>query len=477
MVTLAQENQIEKLVEEVVRRVQAESHKLPVETPVTPISDYQGVYGTIDQAVQSAEKAYQAYRAVSLEGRKHFIAAMRKTAGEQAENLAAQAVAETGLGRVEAKIQKNLLAANKTPGVEDITPKAYTGDHGLTLVENAPFGVVGAITPTTNPAATIINNSISILAAGNAVVFNPHPAAKQVTNQTISLLNQAIEQAGGPACLLNSIENPTLETSQALMKHPQIRLLLVTGGGAVVKLALTSGKRCIAAGPGNPPVIVDDTASLTKAARCIVDGASFDNNILCTAEKEVLAFDNIADGLISEMQGYGAYLIRPSELDALVEKIIVKNNNKYAPQRDFIGKDASRLLEAINISCGREIKLVICEVPFEHPLVQTEMLMPILPIVRVDNLDDALDKAKKAEHGYRHTALMHSESVSNMSRVAREIETTIFVKNAPSYAGLGFGGEGFCTLSIAGPTGEGLTSARSFTRQRRCVLADSFRII
>jgi propionaldehyde dehydrogenase len=435
-----------------------------------------GVFADMDQAIAAAQMAYEEFSAVSLYRRKHFLDAMRAAAVAEAEALARDAVSETGLGRVADKVQKNLLAAHKTPGVEDLAPLAYTGDDGLTLVEPAPYGVVGAITPTTNPAATIINNAISIVAAGNAVVFNPHPSAKRVSNRAVALLNRAIREAGGPATLLCSIADPSLESSQALMKHPGIRLLLVTGGGAVVQLAMTSGKKCIAAGPGNPPVIVDDSAVITRAARCIVDGASFDNNVLCTAEKEIFVFDNVADQLISEMLACGAYLVSGAQLERLVAALVVPGDHPH-PHKDFVGKDAAVLLEQAGVRTERQVRLLICETDFDHPLVQAEMLMPIVPIVRVRDLDEALDKAKRAEHGYRHSAYMHSESVSNMSRVARQIETTIFVKNAPSYAGLGFGGEGHCTLSIAGPTGEGLTSARSFTRQRRCVLAGAFRII
>jgi len=486
------EQQLAKLVEAVVAQVTqrgmmpSEPVSSPSARPATsspresaaPVTPAQGVFGSVDEAVAAAKKAYIEFSAVPLERRKVFIQAMREAAIEHAEIFAREAVAESGFGRASDKIQKNLLAARKTPGTEDLAPLCYTGDDGLTLVEPAPFGVIGAITPVTNPAATVINNSISMVTAGNAVVFNGHPSAKGVTNHAVTVLNRAIAKAGGPGTLLCSMAVPTLETSAALMRHPDIRLLMVTGGGAVVKSAMTSGKRCIAAGPGNPPVIVDDTADISRAARCIVNGASFDNNVLCTAEKEVFVFDNVADELVSEMQKHGAYLIRGSQIDAITKALVEPGEPWPHPNKKFVGHPASDLLATIGISVPDSVRLVICEVPDDsHPLVQAEMLMPIVPIVRVQNLTEALDKAKKAEHFFRHSAYMHSENVNNMSLVARAIETTIFVKNAPSYAGLGFGGEGHTTLSIAGPTGEGLTSARSFTRQRRCVLAGAFRIV
>jgi acyl-CoA reductase-like NAD-dependent aldehyde dehydrogenase len=490
------EGQLGRLVEEVVRRIRAgealppAAHPAPVTAPVAAprfrtagVEPDEGIFATIDDAVKAAETAYREFSLVSHERRKGFIEAMRQVGIDNAERFARDAVAETGLGRVSHKVQKNLLAATKTPGVEDLKPVAYTGDDGLTLVEPAPYGVIGSITPTTNPAATVLNNSLSAVSAGNAVVFHPHPSAVGVSNLCVRLLNRAILAAGGPRTLLCSIAAPTLESSAALMQHRGIRMLVVTGGGEVVRLAMRSGKKCIAAGPGNPPVIVDDTADMAKAARCIVDGASFDNNVLCTAEKEVLVFQDVADRLVAEMQACGAYKLAGEPLERLLKLVVAPGepyphpNRKYPhPNKEYVGKDASALLAAVGVQAAREVRLVICEVPFEHPLVHGEMLMPLLPIVRVKDLDDALGKALEAEHGYRHSAVMHSESVSNLTRVAREIETTIFTKNAPSYAGLGFGGEGYCTLSIAGPTGEGLTSARSFTRQRRCVLV-GFRIV
>ncbi len=471
--------QVGKLVEEVVKRVKSELDGKGNSSisPSSPSSS-DGIFSTIDEAIPHAEKSQAALLALGIEKRKELIAAMRKAAIENAEYLAEMAHKETGLGRPKDKVAKNLLAARKTPGCEDLDSRTYTGDDGLTLVEMAPYGVIGSITPTTNPSSTVINNSISMIAAGNAVVFNPHPSAKGVSNETVRVLNRAIRAAGGPETLLCSLAEPTLETSKALMTHPRIKMLVVTGGGEVVKAAMSSGKKVIAAGPGNPPVIVDETANLKNAAKHIVDGASFDNCILCIAEKEVFAVSKIVDELKSEMKKHGAYEINGMQADELV-KVLYKDTNKEHPitNKKFVGRDARVILEQIGVHAGTETRLIIAEVDESHPFVYTEMLMPVLPIVRARDVDDAIEKAVRAENGCRHTAIMHSENVVNMTKAARALNVTIFVKNAPSYAGLGFGGEGFTTLTIAGPTGEGLTSARCFTRQRRCVLKDSFRII
>ncbi|MFH2006923.1 MAG: aldehyde dehydrogenase family protein [bacterium] len=447
--------------------------------PVAAVAHSDGIFADVEQAIAAAQQAFEALQACTLADRQAMVAAMRRGAIREAERLARFAVEETGLGRVSAKVQKVLLAARKTPGTEDLAPVAYTGDDGLSLVEPAPYGVLAAITPSTNPPSTVVNNAISIVSAGNSVVFNPHPSAKGVSNETVRVLNRAILEAGGPPNVLCSVASPTLESSQTLMKHPAIRLLLVTGGGVVVKLAMTSGKKVVAAGPGNPPVIVDDTASLSHAAKSIVDGASFDNNVLCIAEKEIFVFRNVADRLKEELRRNGAYEVQGRELELLLGRCLdLSHPDHPVAARDMVGKDASKLLAEVGIPARPGVRLLICEVDdLMHPLIQAEQLMPLIPILRVDGLDEALACAKQAEHSYRHTAVMHSENVVSMSRVAREIETTIFVKNAPSYAGLGFGGEGFTTMSIAGPTGEGLTSARTFTRQRRCVLAGSFRIV
>lgn len=471
------EQEIAKIVNTVVKRIR--SYQVYSGLDNIPITTGGGIFQRIEEAITASEAAFALLSYISLEKRKELIQSMRDMATKHARYLAELAIQNTGLGRLEDKIAKNLLCARKTPGIEDLISTTWTGDRGLTLVEMAPYGVIGSITPSTNPTATIINNSISMVSAGNTVVFNPHPLAKRATNETIRLMNRAIIEAGGPENVLTSVINPTIKTAQTIMKHPKIRCLVVTGGGAVVRAAMTSGKKAIAAGPGNPPVIVDDTADIQKAARGIVEGASFDNNIVCIVEKEVFAFENITDELMTEMQRYGAYEVKGRQIDELVKLVFTAPGEKHPVKNvKFIGKDAQYILEQIGIRVGDDIRLIIAEVPDDtHPFVVTEQLMPILPIVRVKTIEEALTKAKKAEHGFKHTATMWSDSLGNMSLVAKHIETTIFVKNAPSLAGLGYGGEGFTSMTIAGPTGEGITSARTFTRQRRCVLVDAFRIV
>ena len=443
---------------------------------------YVGIYSDMNDAIAAVQEAYLTVRAMSVEQREAIITEIRRLTRAEAQIMAEIGVAETGMGRVEHKRLKHILVADKTPGTEDIVSNARTGDNGLTLIEMAPFGVVGSITPSTNPSETVICNSIGMIAAGNGVVFNPHPNAIATSNYAVDLINRASKAAGGPEVLVCSMVKPTLETASVMQSHPLVRLLVCTGGPGVVRAVLSSGKKAIGAGAGNPPVIVDDTADIAKAGKDIIDGCTFDNNLPCIAEKEVFAFRNIADELISNMLKNGAYMINAEQADKLASIVLVdvkdkKGNMRKIVNRDCVGRDAKVLLAKIGINVSDDIRCIICETGFDHLFVQEELMMPILPIVRVDNIEQAITLAVKAEHGNRHTAHMHSKNIDNLSAFARAVETTIFVKNAPSYAGSGFGGEGHTTFTIAGPTGEGITSARSFTRQRRCVMADSFRII
>ena len=439
-----------------------------------------GLYPDVDRAVGAARHAFLALDKLSLESRRRIVEAIRGVARRDAAELGRMAAEETGLGRPEDKTQKNLLVANRTPGPEILQAEAVSGDNGLTLTERAPYGVVAAITPSTNPTSTIFNNAISILSAGNAVVFNVHPGANRVCNETIRRINAAITAAGGPPDLLTAPEAATIESAQALMIHPGVRLLLVTGGPGVVREAMSSGKRAICAGPGNPPVVVDESADIGLAARQIVFGASFDNNVICTAEKEVFVVRSVADELLAGMQNHNALLLPKYKLAQLEKVIFTEMGSPGKPgvtNKRWVGKYPWQILREIGIDAGLELRLIVVDVPAEHPLVWTEQLMPVLPVVRMENADEAIDLAVTAEHGFGHTAAMYSRNIDNLSRMAREINCSIFVKNGPTLAGLGYGGEGYTSFSIASPTGEGLTTALTFSRIRRCVMVDHFRIV
>ena len=331
-----------------------------------------------------------------------------------------------------------------------------------------------AITPSTNPTETVINNALSMIAAGNAVVFNVHPAAKGCCAMVIGLIAEALRANGGPEDLVSGIAEPTIESAQALMRHRGIQVVVVTGGGAVVKEAMSCGKRAICAGPGNPPVVVDETADLQQAGRDVVFGASMDNNIICVVEKELFAVRSIADGLKAEMLRNGAVPVDAAGLSRL-EKTVLDGRGHV--NRDFIGKDARKIADAASIRTTGDPRLLLCEVDAQHPFVQLEMLMPVLPMVRVADFAEALRGSVEAEHGYFHTAVIHSKNIDRLHDMARAVNTSLFVKNGPSTAGLGVDGEGYTAWTIAGSSGDGLTTARTFTRERRCTLKDKLRIV
>lgn len=459
---------IERVVKQVLAQVEP-SHAAPQTDAGAPGGDC-GVFLTMDEAVEAAFKAQKEYMGRSMHDRACYVKAIRDVVLDQKnlEYISRQAVEETGMGNYEHKKVKNALAARKSPGIEDLTTDALSGDDGLTLVEYSPFGVIGAITPTTNPTETIICNSIGMLAAGNAVVFSPHPRAKNVSIFLIQAINRALNEVGAPKNLVVTVAEPSIENTNAMMGNPKVRMLVATGGPGIVRTVLQSGKKAIGAGAGNPPVVVDETADIEKAAREILDGCCFDNNLPCIAEKEVIAVEAIADYLIFNMKKNGAFEVKdPQIIDQLV-KLVTKE--KGGPKTEFVGKSAKYILEQIGITADPDTRVIIMEVKEEHPFVQEELMMPILPIVRVPDVDCAIDMAVRVEHGNRHTAMMHSKNVDKLTKMAKLIQTTIFVKNGPSYAGIGVGGEGYTTFTIAGPTGEGLTSAKSFARKRRCVL-------
>ena len=441
-----------------------------------------GIFSDIDSAVAAAAAAQRELVALPLDIRRRIIEAMRATVLEANESLSREAVTETGLGNVRDKKTKNSLAARKTPGVEDVEPAAYSDEHGLTIMERAPYGVIGAITPVTNPLATITSNSIGMISAGNAVVFNVHPGAKGVSCRLVGMLNDAITREGGPQNVLCAMASPTIESAGELMKHRGVALLVVTGGPGVVKAAMGSGKKAICAGPGNPPVVVDATADLVKAGRDIVAGAGFDNNVVCTDEKEILAVESIADRLKEEMRKNGAFELTGAQAEAVTRAALPQAaaagpGKASPPNKDLVGKDPVVIARAAGIDVPADTRILLMDVPSDHPMVWSEQLMPVIPLVRMRGVNEAIELAVRVEHGFRHTASIHSHDIVKLSAMAKVMNCSLFVKNGPNYAGLGEGGAGYASFTIASPTGEGMTRARTFTRERRCTLVDYFRII
>ncbi len=442
-------------------------------TYAAPADGDRGVFEDVDAAVEAAWHAQRDWVThYKVEDRRRIIEAIRSCARSHIEEWCHKIVEETGMGRYEDKVEKHLATINKTPGPECLTTAAISGDTGLMLEEYAPFGVICSITPTTNPTETIINNTISMIAGGNSVVFNVHPRAKRVCADCLQALNTAIVEAGGPANLITMTREPTMDNVDKLAANPKIRLMAGTGGMGMVNALLRSGKKCIGAGAGNPPVIVDETADIELAGKMIYEGASFDNNILCFAEKEVFAIGTAYDGLIHELQKQGAYMLSAAQTEKLVSLCLQMGKEGWDANKKWVGQDAGKILAAIGVKVPDSCRLAVCQVTRDHPFVMAEQMMPVLPVVRCASFEEAVECALDAEHGNRHTSSIFSRNVDHMTRFARRIETTIYVKNSATKAGVGIGGEGCCTMTIAGPTGEGITDARSFCRRRRCVLAE-----
>jgi aldehyde dehydrogenase len=440
-----------------------------------------GVYQDANEACVAANEAFLQLKAKGVETRRKIEHIVKTMAEKNAEVWGKLEFEETKIGRLDHKIAK-LQIIKLVPGVDFLRPDARSGDHGITLEEYTPFGVVGAVTPSTHSIPTLSGNIVNIIGAGNAVVFNAHPSAARCAAVAVRAYNEAIYRETGIENIATIVEKPTLDSFAAICKHDAVRLLLVTGGPAVVKAAMMTGKRAICAGPGNPPVYVDDTACMKRAAKGIIDGGSFDNNLLCIGEKEVFALDKIADKLMAEMSNHGGYKLTPSQVEALTKAAFTFKPGQgggcshAAVNRDFIGKDPSFLAQAIGLSLPAGVQMLFGETDAKHPFVEEEQMMPFLPIVRVKNLEEGIACSLEAEHGYKHTSIIHSHDVESITAMGRALDTTLFIKNGPCTAGLGLGGEGYLSFSIATPTGEGVSNPRTFTRVRRCVMVDNLRI-
>jgi len=440
--------------------------------------DRLGVFPTVDEAVAAATEAFGQYKKRPLADRRTAVELIRKMCKDQAEELGGAELVETGIGRLDHKIEKLAVVLQFVQGVEDIKTDIETGDLGVALTDHAPFGVIGAITPVTHSLPTLACNAINMLAAGNAVVFNAHPSGAKIAAEGVRRFNAAIRKAIGIDNLLTIIDPPTLESAQALFDHRGVSLLVVTGGPFVARAALASKKRAIVAGPGNPPVVVDATADLEKAAAAIVKGASYDNNLLCIGEKQVFAVAEIFDKLMDAMSRHGGFRLSHQQVQALTSAAFpVGSDGKPHLNKDLIGRDAAVLAKAAGFTVSAGTQVLYGETDENHPFVQTEQMMPFLPFVRVTDVDRAIALAKSSEHGYGHTAILHSRDTDVMDRMGKTMECTIFVVNGPSTDGLGLGGAGQASFSIAGPTGEGITVPRTFTRRRRSTIVGAMRFI
>lgn len=441
-------------------------------------SGQRGVFQDVESAVAAAAKAQREFERRGLEDRRKAVACIRNICLERAEELGREELEETKIGRLAAKIEKLKVIADRIPGVEFLKTDAFSGENGVSLQEYAPFGVIGVVTPVTHSLPTLACNGINMLAAGNSLVCNPHPSGARIACKGTHLINQAIFEAIGIDNLMTIIDKPTLETAQAIFDHHDVRMLCVTGGPAVGRAALRSPKRAIVAGPGNPPVVVDETADLANAAQSIISGAAYDNNLLCIGEKEVFAVASIFDELLEAMTHFKAVRLDKRQIEALTKVAFVAGEGgKEVVNKDLVGRDPAFLAEKAGMKVPADTELLFGETDEFHPFVDHEQMMPFVPFTRAANVDAAIALAKKYEHGFKHTSIIHSRNVETITRMGREMDTTLYIQNGPSTAGLGSGGEGYLSFSIATPTGEGVTTPLTFTRQRRSTTVRAMRVL
>ena len=480
---------IRTIVEEVLQRLQqtgaidsSKPAKTGFSTARKPVSgSTSGVFESADEAIEAAHEAYLALSKQGIAGREKIVQIVKRLCRDRAEEWGRLEFAETRIGRLEHKIEK-LLGIPNVPGTEWLSPYGMSGDHGITMEENCPFGVIGAVTPVTHSIPTIACNIVNMVAAGNAAVFNAHPAGAKCANVAIEAFNEAIFRETGIANVATIIRHPTLESFDAIGRHEKVKLLCVTGGPGIVKAAMKSGKRAICAGPGNPPVLVDETANLQKAAEAIILGGAYDNNLLCIGEKSVFVVKAVYKDFLRAFEQAGARKLNNSQLNQLTQAVFTLSDDgggcsHPVLNRDLVGRDASALADIAGVGVPKSCPMLYAETDADNPFVIEEQMMPMMPIIAVDSVDEGIAQAKVAEHGYKHSSMIHSLNVINMTKMARALESTLFVKNGSCLAGLGSGGEGYASFSIATTTGEGITTPETFTRKRRCVLVDSLSLI
>ena len=474
---------VEEIAREVVARLRAQLQQPISLQAAAPVGSggRDGVFATVDEAAGAAFEAQKKVAAMTLEERGRMTDIIVRICNDRREELGRMEMEETKVGRLDHKILK-LANMRFVQSVDALRSEARSRRTGLCVIEHAPWGVIGMMLPVTHSVPTMASNAINILAAGNTAVFGPHPSGQKVARYALQLWNREIERELGVANALTTTSEASIEAAEQIFIHPKVALLCVTGGTAVARAAAKSGKRVIAGGPGNPPVVVDETAELDRAARCIIDGAAFDNNLLCIGEKEVFVVASAAEAFIQAMRRAGAYQLDSAAIERLSKAAFTLDGSgggcaRAHLKKDLVGKDVAVLAAAAGVRVPSGVDLLFGETDEDHPFVVEEQMMPFVPVVRVRDVDAAIAAAVKAEHGYRHTAIIHTQNVETATRMARAMNTTLFIQNAASPASLGVNGPGYFSHTIATPTGEGVTTPLTFTRERQMVVGNALRVI
>lgn len=412
-----------------------------------------GVFDDVREAIQAA---YDAQRVLmqdyTTEDRDRFIAKIKENFLKIIDEETTKEFVETGYGRLADKLMKNRGSIIEAAGTEALQPHAMASSKGLTVEYRAPYGLVAALTPVTNGLPTVACNTIAMIAAGNSIVFNAHPAGKLATMP----------------------RTPNTETLKEMMESPLVSLLIGTGGESMVELLMSSKKKVIAAGPGNVPVIIDETADVKAAAQTLMQNVPVENTMLCITEKEAFVVEDVYDEFLAEMQRLGARLLTPEEAQKVAAVAVhQESSGKWMPEKKFVGRDPNVILEAAGVTPSDfDLRLAIIEADMDCPFVPCEQLMPIFPIVKVKDFAEAERLAVETEHGYHHSAAIWTGSLERATHFGKLINTTCFAMNGATVAACGMGGTGTGSVTIATGTGEGFTTPASFTRVRRFAMGN-----
>lgn len=471
------DDQLQIIVQQVVKRIM-DGESVTIPSSASNARGDWGVFDDMSDAIVAAQQAFEQYQRFDIQDRKRFTDTVRHMTLDYKEEFSRMAVEQTKMGRVAHKIAKHVNVAKHASGVEFLQPQSWSGKNGLAIEEYAPWGVIGNISPSTHPSPTMLENIITQLSGGNTIVFNPHPVAKRLNAYVIQRCNQCITKAGGPANLVTCVAEPTLESAELMFRHPTIALLSVTGGPAVVEAAMKHQKPVIAAGPGNPPVLVDETADLALAAKEITTSASFDNNILCIAEKEIFVVESVFNQFMQEMEKQGNHKLIASQMDQLANKALELKGKHWLIGRDYVGRNANVLSQTLGIRLSEAVPLLFGETDAAHPWVVAEQMTPCIPVVRVRNFEDGIEKCVKAEHHFEHTASVFTRDMSCATAFTKALKTDVLVINGGTLRGNGGdSGEAYFSHTIASPTGQGITHPRDFCKRRRIMVAGAMRFV
>ncbi|MER3382050.1 bifunctional acetaldehyde-CoA/alcohol dehydrogenase [Pectobacterium aroidearum] len=395
----------------------------------------------LNALVERVRKAQQEFATYTQEQVDKIFRAAALAASDARIPLAKMAVAESGMGIVEDKVIKNHFASEyiynayqdeKTCGV------LSTDDTFGTITIAEPIGLICGIVPTTNPTSTAIFKALISLKTRNGIIFSPHPRAKNATNKAADIVLQAAIAAGAPKDIIGWIDQPSVELSNQLMHHPDINLILATGGPGMVKAAYSSGKPAIGVGAGNTPVVVDDTADIKRAVASILMSKTFDNGVICASEQSVIVVDSVYDAVRERFATHGGYMLKGKELHA-VQGILLKNGSLNA---DIVGQPAPKIAEMAGITVPANTKVLIGEVtavdesePFAH-----EKLSPTLAMYRAKDFNDAVIKAEKlvAMGGIGHTSCLYTDQDNQPERVnhfGNMMKTARILINTPASQG------------------------------------------